>query len=348
MKIAVVGAGSLGTIIGGLITEAGYDVNLIDVNKENLKALNKNGAQLSGHLNRVIPVIAMHYDELESKYDIVFLLTKQVFTDSALTSISPFLHETSIVCTLQNGVPEEKVASLVGAERTVGGCVGFGATWKGPGKSELATKWETVKKYAFDIGELNGEISERLITIKEILDTIGDCEMSTNILGVKWSKLLMNATFSGMSASLGCTFGDVLNNNEAMISLANIADETIKTSRANNIALEKIQGKDMEFLELENQESISEKMEFYHEVWDPHANTKASMLQDLEKNIKTEIDFINGYVAKKGSEQNISTPFNDLVCHLVKEAETTKELPVFNQNIEAFQKLNEKMKTLSK
>ncbi|WP_018923109.1 ketopantoate reductase family protein [Salsuginibacillus kocurii] len=343
MKIAVVGAGSLGTIIGGLITQAGYNVDLIDINKENIEGLNQHGAQISGHLNTVIPVSAKHYDDLESKYDTVFLLTKQVFTEAALSSISPFLHEESVVCTLQNGVPEEKVASIVGSDRTVGGCVGFGATWKGPGKSELATKWETVKKYAFDIGELNGEISERLITIKKILDTIGDCEMSTNILGVKWSKLLMNATFSGMSASLNCTFGDVLNNEDAMKSLANIADETIKVARANNIQLEKIQGKDMEFLELENQESILEKMEFYHEVWGPHANTKASMLQDLEKNIKTEIDFINGYVVKKGSEQNLSTPFNDLVCELVKKSEMTKDLPIFDQNIEEFQTLNNKM-----
>ncbi len=336
MKIGVLGVGSLGTIIGALITKGGYSVDLIDINQENVDALNQNGAKLTGFLDETVLVKAIHPNEVTEKYDVIFLLTKQVYTKDSLESILPFLHEDSVVCTLQNGVPEESVAAIVGKERTIGGVVGFGATWRGPGVSELTTELEVTRKYAFDIGELTGEITDRIKTIKDILETVGYCEIITNINGMKWSKLLMNATFSGMSAALGCTFGEVLYNSDAMRSLANIADETIKVARAHHIPLVEMQGKDFNFLELETQADISGKMAFYEEVWGPHVNLTASMLQDLEKGRKSEIDYINGHVSKKGREKNIPTPYNDLVCTLVKKSEETKELPVFGENMNEF------------
>lgn len=338
--MGVLGVGSLGTIIGALITKGGYNIDLIDNNQENVDELNQNGAKLTGFLNETIPVKAKHPNELTRKYDVIFLLTKQVYTKDSLESILPFLNEESVVCTLQNGIPEESVAAIVGKERTVGGVVGFGATWIEPGVSELTTELEVMRKYAFDIGELTGEITERIKTIKAILETVGYTEIITNINGMKWSKLLMNATFSGMSAALGCTFGEVLSNPDAMRSLANIADETIKVARSHHIRLVEMQGKDFEFLELESQTDVSGKIAFYEEVWGPHANLKASMLQDLEKGKKTEIDYINGHVSEKGREKNIPTPYNDLVCTLVNESEKAKKLPVFEENIYMFNSLS--------
>jgi len=336
MKIAILGAGSLGTIVGALITKANYNVDLIDVNKANVDALNQKGAEIIGSLNTNISVSAKHPKDLNDIYDIVFLLTKQVYTKTSLTSILPFLHTKSTVCTLQNGIPQELVSSIVGRERTVSGAVGFGATWEREGVSRLTTEFETVRKYAFDVGELDGKITNRINTIKQVLDSVGHCEITKNIGGVKWTKLLMNTTFSGMSASLNCTFGDVLNNTYAMKSVANIADETIKVAHSYNIKLAKMQGKNFEFLELKNQKDISNKLDFYHEVWRPHSKLKASMLQDLEKKKPTEIDFINGYVVKKGMQSNVHTPFNKLICQIVQDSEKKQKSPSFNENIKKF------------
>lgn len=340
MNIAIAGAGSLGTIIGALLTEGGEKVDLIDINEEHVQALNQAGAKLTGFIQKTIPVNAITPFELEDHvYDLVFLLTKQVYNDETLKQLLPHLHENSIVCTLQNGVPEDYVASIVGSNRTVGGVVGFGATWKGPGESELTTEWETVKKYAFDIGEIDGKDTPRLSKIKAVLEHVGYCEVSSNILGIKWSKLLMNATFSGMSAALGCTFGEVLDNKTAMNCLAYIADETIKVARAHGIQLAKMQGKDMSLLEIKEGQKVCEKMDFYHEVWSPHRKLKASMLQDLEKYRKTEIDYINGFVSHKGKEVGVKTPYNDFVVQLIKEAENTRTLPDFNENLARFESL---------
>ncbi|KHF39371.1 ketopantoate reductase family protein [Halalkalibacter okhensis] len=344
MRTAILGAGSLGTIIGALISEAGTHVDLIDINQDHVNRLNEHGAQITGFINKTIPVSACLPTEMKGQYDLVFLLTKQVFNHISLNQLLPHLHSESIVCTLQNGIPEENVSEYVGVNRTIGGAVGFGATWIEPGVSQLTTEWETVKKYAFDIGELNGEITARLQKTKEVLDLVGYCEISQNIIGIKWSKLLMNATFSGMSAALGCTFGDVLANQKAMTSLAYIADETIKVAHAQGIRLETMQGKDMEFLELDDENSIAEKMDFYNEVWLPHKNLKASMLQDLEKQKKTEVDYINGYVSKKGKEFGVNTPYNDLVVQLIKEAEATKKVPTFSDNLARFEEVGSVVK----
>ncbi|MGD6893562.1 ketopantoate reductase family protein [Bacillus infantis] len=344
MNIAIMGAGSLGTIIGALMAEGGEKVDLIDINEAHVNRLNQCGAKLSGFIDKTVPVNALTPNQMTGTYDLVFLLTKQVFTYESLQQLLPYLHESSIVCTLQNGIPEEYVASIVGGSRMIGGAVGFGATWKGPGESELTTEWETVRKYAFEIGETDGRITSRLSEVKEVLEHVGYCKISSNISGIKWTKLLMNTTFSGMSAALGCTFGDVLSNNEAMFSLAYIADETIKAAHAQGIRLTNMQGKDMEFLELKEGQKVSEKMDFYHEVWSPHRNLKASMLQDLERNVKTEIDFINGHVSEKGDAFGIPTPYNDLVVKLVKDAENRKAVPSFTENLPFFEALNNELK----
>jgi 2-dehydropantoate 2-reductase len=337
MRVAIMGAGSLGTIIGALITAEGQEIDLIDINKEHVDALNQSGAKITGFMDLCVPVKALLPTEMTGTYDLVFLLTKQVYNQTTLDQLLPHLHSKSTVCTLQNGLPEDFVASYIGSEGTIGGAVGFGATWLEPGVSELVTEVHTVKKYAFDIGELDGALTPRLEEVKRILNFVGHCHVSDNILGIKWAKLLMNATFSGMSAALGCRFGDVLSNETAMFSLAHIADETIKVAHAHGIKLELMQGKDMEFLELREENDVANKMDFYQEVWGPHSNTKASMLQDLEKNRKTEIDFINGFVCKKGREAGIKTPYNDLVVKLVKESEEKGCPPEFSINIKHFQ-----------
>ena len=111
--------------------------------------------------------------------------------------------------------------------------------------------------------------------------------------------------------------------------LSRIADETIKTANACGVQLAGMQGEDMQYLELKPGETVDDKMEFYHRVWDRHAKLKASMLQDLEKGRITEIQYINGYVCRKGREVHVPTPCNDFVVQLVTEAENSKQVPKF-------------------
>ena len=328
MRTAILGAGALGIIIGALMTKNGKQVDLIDSYQENVDALNTHGARVTGNLELNWPVTALAPQEMKGEYDLVLLLTKQTANETALPRLLPHLHQESIVCTLQNGIPEDSVAAIVGRERTIGGAVGFGATWLRPGVSELTSTLEAVEKFAFEIGELDGVVRPRLETVKEILSAAGGTTILTNLMGIRWTKLLMNATFSGMSAALGCSFRDLLADEKAMTCIAHIADETIKVCHGKGYRMVEMQGADMESLELRSKADIAGKMDLYRKVWGRH-NNKASMLQDLEKGNNTEIDYINGVVCRSGRECDIATPFNDKVVEIVKQAEARRTVTDF-------------------
>lgn len=330
MRTAIMGAGSLGIVIGALIAKSGRPIDLIDAYAENVDALNARGATVTGFLELQVPVAALTPEKMQGAYDLVLLLTKQTHNAAALHSLLPHLHPLSVVCTLQNGIPEESVASFVGRERTIGGAVGFGATWLRPGVSQLTSTVETVRKFAFEIGEMDGELRPRLETVREILEPVGHTEILTNLMGIRWTKLLMNATFSGMSAALGCTYADVLNDPRAMICVAFIADECIKVAHAQGLRLVRMQGADMEMFELGGGAEIPSKIPAYQKIWGGHASLKASMLQDLEKGRECEIDYLNGVISTQGRRCGLSTPFNDKVVELVKEAQSRKRVNDFS------------------
>lgn len=323
MRAAVVGAGSLGTIIGALITKNGGQVDMVDSYQPTVTVLREKGATVTGTMEFATPVFALGIEELTGTYDLFLLTTKQTVLHQLLPALLPHLGPDSLVLTLQNGIPEELVAAYVGKERTAGGAVGWGATWLAPGVSCLTSTMRVMEHFAFEIGELDGRDTPRIRAAQQLLSLVGHTDVVDNLLGIRWSKVLMNATFSGMSAAMADTFGAVLNDETTLRCIAHIADETIQVAQACGVRLAIMQGKDFESLRLDATVNIPSKFSFYHEVWDQHMALKASMLQDLEKGRPTEIDFINGIVCRKGNELGIDTPYNDKVVELVKREETT-------------------------
>jgi len=339
MRIAIVGAGSLGTIVGAYLADGGMDVELIDAYQEHVNVLNQTGAKVTGTTEFQATVKAITPDQKSGQYDLVLLLTKQLYNDSILQELLPFLNEDSMVLSLQNGIPEEKVASIVGEKRVIAGSVEFGATFIRPGVSSLTIEYTQFKQYAFQIGELNGEITERIQRVKSVLDLVGGTHISDNLVGTKWSKLLINNAFSGLSAALNGEYGEIIDHEAGIVSAAHIADETIKVAHANGVTLVKMNGFDIASLELNSEEDIPERVKTLRYVMEPSRLLKASMLQDLEKNRKTEIDYINGVVSSRAEGTGIATPYNDLVVKLVKSAEETQTVPHFDTNIKAFEEL---------
>jgi len=340
MRIAILGAGSLGTIAGAYIAAGGQDVELIDVYQAHVDALNQTGAQITGTTDFQAKVKAITPDEMSGTYDLVLLLTKQLYNESVLKDLLPYLDDQSVVLSLQNGIPEEKVASIVGRERVIAGSVEFGATFIEPGVSKLTTEFNRFKQYAFQIGELNGETTERIQQIQSILDLVGGTHISDNLVGTKWSKLLINNAFSGLSAALNVEYGVVLDHDISIVSAVHIADETIKVGHANGVKFAMMGGFDIESLEIQSDKDIPERIKTLRVLMESSRLLKASMLQDLEKQRKTEIDYINGVVPRSASGKQISTPYNDMVVRLVKQAEESQTVPDFETNIKFFEELN--------
>jgi len=319
-RVAIIGAGSLGTVMAAIVSQKGGECVLIDTNKAHVDALNQDGATVTGKIEiKNQAVTAITPEEMSGIYDVVILLTKQTVNKMVLENLLPYIDENSVVCTLQNGIPEHSVAEVVGCDRTVGGAVGWGAGYVAPGVSELYTSPEFM---LVEIGNLANVYDEKLQRVERFLKLAGEVTVNANLEGFRWAKLLMNATFSGMSAALGCTFGEVLDDDKALKCIVQIANELIQVARAKGITLEVIvPGKDFYQFECYDEVGMTEAMAFARVVWDVHRPQKASMLQDMEKSIPCEIEYINGLVVNGGKETGISTPFNDRVVRIVKDFE---------------------------
>jgi 2-dehydropantoate 2-reductase len=327
MRAALMGVGSLGTILGAYIAKAGKQIDLIDVYAEHVEALNKNGAHVTGKIDFIVPVKALTPDQMEGKYDLVLFMVKQTYNESAINALKPHVHEKTIIVTLQNGMPEQVLAGEFGPDRIMGCTVGWGAVFKGPGVSELTSPLD---KLTFDLGRYDGKITPELSEVKNYLECMCPTELSENLMSIRMTKLLINAVMSGMSAVLGCTFGEVLDSDQALLYAKHIANESILVSRAAGICLEQFQGVDVgTCFAFSTRAERDATTAAYHQLWGPHRALCASMLQDLQKGRGCEIDAINGVVCAMGKKYGIDTPVNDQVVMIVHGIERGEKKPEF-------------------
>ena len=205
MRIAIYGAGSLGTILGAFINRAGVPVELINRNKAHVAALNEKGAHVVGTLEFTQSVKAYTPEEMSGEYDILFLMTKQQNNKEVVQMLSNYLASDGVLVTFQNGLPEMQIASILGEERVLGCTVAWGATLLSPGVCELTSEPDAL---SFSLGSISERRSRHFDKVKQLLEMMGTVEVEDNFIGTRWSKLLINAAFSGMSAVLGCTFGE--------------------------------------------------------------------------------------------------------------------------------------------
>jgi 2-dehydropantoate 2-reductase len=318
-QIAIYGAGALGTILGAYLTKAGLNVDLINRNKSHVQGFKKNGAQVKGTVNFKIQVKALLPNEISKKYDIVFLMTKQLDNENIVSYIQNFMVEDGIICTTQNGIPELSVASIIGEEKTIGCAIAWGATMLGNGVCELTS---TPDSLTFSIGSPGKNNQNKVNEVKNILEQMGPAIIEDNFMGARWSKLFINASFSGMSTVLGCTFGEAAQNKASRKCILHVIKECIDVADKANINIERVQGKDIR--RLLNYNNNIKKAISYHMIpllIKKHAKLKASMLQDIENKKPTEVDAINGIVSKYGHKYNIETPYNDMIIKIIHDIE---------------------------
>lgn len=328
MRAAIYGAGSLGTILGAYITKNGGEIELINRNKAHVEALRSNGATVTGTVNFTQKVTAYTPDEMSDRYDIIFLMTKQQHNGEVVAFLKDYLAEDGVIVTLQNGIPELLIGEIVGEERVLGCTVAWGATMKEPGVCELTSAPDSL---TFSLGSLQAQPNKHLADVKALLELMGPVEIDRNFIGSRWSKLLINSAFSGMSAVLGCTFGEAAGNKVSRRVVQALIKECIDVCAAGNIRIEPVQGKDIVKL-LDYKSSIKKAFSFFiiPIAIRKHALLKASMLQDLEKGKKCEVDAINGVVSAFGRKVGVPTPMNDTVVNVIHQIEDGKLTPSFD------------------
>jgi 2-dehydropantoate 2-reductase len=247
-------------------------------------------------------------DELEGDFDFAMVAVKSPLHRVAL---EPLVARGGIgaFVSMGNGLIQDRMEEIVGKGNLLACIVEWGGSNVGPGRLVR----DSLGGYM--VGELDGTITERVKTLAAALEPVGRTRVTDNVRGMIWSKLLINSTFTGLSAVSGLRYGGVAEQGpEAVFALG---AEGVAVGDAPGLALERIH--DVEAHEF-GPEALAVMM-------DHMANVRPSMLQDLDAGRDTEVDVVNGGVAAKGRELGVATPCNDAVVELVHSMERGERSP---------------------
>ncbi|MBQ5824371.1 MAG: 2-dehydropantoate 2-reductase [Clostridia bacterium] len=335
-RYAIYGAGSLGTVLGAYITKNGGEIDLINRNKAHVEALNTKGATIKGTVNMNVPVKAITPDEMEGRYDVILLMTKQLFNQEVVTKLKDHLTDSGVIVTLQNGLPEPGIAEIVGANRTMGCTVEWGAALNEPGVCTLTSEPDSL---SFHMGKMDGISDAQFKMVKDLLELMCPVHEEDNLIGARWSKLLINATFSGLGAVVGGVFGDVSENKDGQKVAVRCMKECIDVGHATGATFAPVQGKNITKLFYYTNPIKRAVATFLIPIaMKKHRDIEPSMLQDLKKGKACEIDAINGVVCEWGRKTNTTTPINDRIVEIIKKCESG-ELKPQASNIRLFDDL---------
>ncbi|MGI4792746.1 MAG: ketopantoate reductase family protein [Janthinobacterium lividum] len=303
MKICVVGAGALGSTIGGKLTEGGNDVWLIDSYQAHVDAMNTVGLRmLEGEAERTVKVNARTSADGIGPADLVIVLVKSFHTQQAVEAAAAVIGPNTVVMSVQNGLGHEDIiADVVGRERVLAGKTYVGGVLLGPGHVRIGTRGkETI------IGELDGQVTLRVRAVAEAFNRSELlAEISPNIMGVMWDKLLVNVAGGALTVITGLTYGGLYSLPALeQCGLAAII-EAMDVARASGVTLQTPDAREAWI-----KASAGLPPEF-----------KTSMLQSLQSGAVTEVDFIHGSVVRWGERCGVATPVNSTLAACVKGIE---------------------------
>jgi 2-dehydropantoate 2-reductase len=306
-RILVVGAGAIGGITAAQLDA---DVTVLDANAEHVAALRDpglvyeyDGAEYTAKLDAVTAV-----EELEGEFDFALVAVKSPLHRVALEPLVARGGISAFV-SMGNGLIQDRMEEIVGAGNLLACIVEWGGSNVGPGRLVRDSSG------GYMVGELDGTVSERATALAAALEPVGHTRVTGNVRGMIWSKLLINTTFTGLSAVSGLRYGGVVEQGpEAVFALW---AEGVAVGDAQGLTLESIHETEPHRFDENELARMMESM----------ANVRPSMLQDLDAGRETEVDVVNGGVAERGRELSIATPCNDAVVELVHSMERGERAP---------------------
>jgi 2-dehydropantoate 2-reductase len=321
-KIAVVGAGAVGSLLGGLLARAGADVTLIG-RPEHVEAISRTGLHIEGASgNFTIPLHAEN--TLNFRPDLVLLAVKMLDVETTCRHIAPYVKDVPIVA-LQNGVRGDEIAGRVLGERNIiGGIVLFNAQFLKAGQVTHGSAG------ALLIGNVFQANDERARDVAHLLNRILPTELCDEIKGARWTKLLLNVLGNSLDAMTGMSMRMCMKTPELRKIGTLILKEALKVVEKAGIKLAPLPGLPIpafKFIIKSPLPISSRLLEFRTGKMD----TVSSALQSLRRGRPTEIDYLNGEIVRLGKNMNIATPFNAKVVEVVREIEKTHQFYSLSQ-----------------
>jgi len=304
MKIAVVGAGAMGSLFGGLLAASGEEVTLVDVWWEHVESINAEGLRIGSHEgSRTIRVNATTDPSSVGPVDLIILFVKSYDTIEATRDALPMVSEDTVFLSLQNGLGNiEKISEAAGSGRVIPGTTAHGCTLIGPGEIVHAGRGPTI------IGESNGRVTERARDIRDALEGAGfETEISGNINGALWSKVLVNVGINPLTALKGLRNGELLDDPEIKETMRRTVEEAIEVAEGLGIDL-----------------GPGDHVEHVYDVARATATNRSSMLQDVDRGRRTEIEALNGAVVRLAKGLGVDVPVNEALTAAVGALERTR------------------------
>lgn len=320
-KMAVLGTGAIGSSVGADLTKAGYDVLLIDQWSAHVEAMKAHGLHVRMREEEVqVPVQAAHLGELATgqwQFDIVFLTAKSYDSCWLAHFIKPYLKPDGVLVSLQNSLNDEWIAPIIGYERDIGAVVELSAEVFEPAE----VKRNTDRSHTwFAVGELHGRVTPRVQEIAQILGAVGVAEVTTNIWGAKWSKLVVNTMLMAVDGILGVRPSDLIDHPGLFRLCIKLGRETMQVGSALGYRMEPLFGVTAEDLLGSSDEVLEKNLRAI--ITTVGRQARSTVLQDHLKGRRSEVvDYLNGLVAKKGREAGVPTPVNEAIADLTRQIE---------------------------
>ena len=333
-KMVIVGAGAVGGYCGAHMARAGEDVTFIDPWPAHVEQMRAQGLRIT-HAAGVdpftVPVKALHLTDVqglskEKPIDIAFICMKSYDTAWAAMLIRPYLAPGAYVVSLQNCMNEETLAGVVGWGRVLG-CIASrilvelrepGHVMRYAGKAGAA---HTV----FRTGEVHGRITPRVEEVRRLVALADSAKATENLWGERWSKLVANAMYNGLTACTGLASSDVVKSDALRRFAIRLGSEAIRVGEAQGYQLEEIFHLAPELIARAGEGDVSARETVDAGLIAGHKNVSSeqrpSMAQDMIKGRRTEIDFLNGFIVGKGAETGIATPANAALTEIIGKVE---------------------------
>jgi 2-dehydropantoate 2-reductase len=305
-RILVVGGGAIG---GVTAAQMQCDAVVLDANVEHVARLRDPGLvyEQEGVAHTVVLNAVSGVDEVDGDFDFALIAVKSPLHQEVL---EPLVARGGIdtFVSLGNGLIQDRIEKIVGKGNLLACVVEWGGSNVGPGRLVRDSLG------GFMIGELDGSDSERLRVLARCLETVGHVRITHNVRGMIWSKLLINSTFTGLSAVSGLRYGGV----------AEQGRDAVFALWAEGVAVADAQRLELELIHVDPHRFDDAALAEYMREG---GNVRPSMLQDLEAGRATEVDVVNGGVALRGRELGVPTPCNDRVVELVHSMERGERSP---------------------
>ena len=299
MKISVIGSGAMGSLYGGMLALSGNDVILYDINVEHINAVSTKGLiieELEKEGERRVHPGATTDPAAAADSEILIVFVKSTATETVARQFAPLVSSEATVITLQNGVGNEEILRKhFGEDRTAAGVTSQGATFLGPGKIRHAGSGPTHLC-------MSSRKNEKLKSFVSALNKAGfETRIEENIENLIWSKLIINVGINALTALTGLHNGNLLDYSELKEIMKELVNEAVRVTEAKKISL-----------------TYDEPLSMVFTVCEKTAGNRSSMLQDFDRKVQSEIDFINNAIVREGEKLKIPTPVNKTVGGLVK------------------------------